>query len=132
MPEEEYSKEELKKIWKKIQPTDIEEDRLRIDALADKVERLESYLDIIIRQINLANSRLDSIEGLDEEKTEETQLIIIPEKEAINKIAKYIDEHPGCRTSDIIFDLNIEPDLVLAVLRKLEKRKRIRGQEIGK
>jgi predicted transcriptional regulator len=132
MSNEEYSKKELKKIWKKVQPSDIGEEHLRIEALVDKVQRLESYLELLIRQMNLANSRLDNIEGLDREDEERTQLMTISEKEAIKRIKKYIDEHPGCRTSDIIFNLNIEPDLVLTVLRKLENRKRIRGQEIGK
>ena len=58
---------------------------------------------------------------------EEIELKVIPRKEAIKKIKSYIDEHPGCLTGDIIYDLGLDPDLVLSVLEKLQKKKVIRG-----
>jgi len=54
----------------------------------------------------------------------------IPESKAIAQIKKYIDEHQGCRTSDIIYDLELDPDLVLSVLRKLKEKGRIRSEDI--
>lgn len=54
----------------------------------------------------------------------------VPLKKAINWIKVYIDEHQGCRTSDIIYDLALDPDLVLAALKKLERNKAVRGDVI--
>jgi len=53
----------------------------------------------------------------------------IPPKEAIPLIKRYIDKHQGCRTSDIIYDLGLEPDLVLKVLKELEEEGKIRGKD---
>ena len=54
----------------------------------------------------------------------------IPLDEAEEKVRKYINKHQGCRTRDIIFDLELDPDLVLEVLQKLESKGNIRGEEI--
>lgn len=63
-----------------------------------------------------------------EKRAEEVlELKKIPHKEAVALIKKYIDEHQGCRTSDIIYNLGLDPDLVLAVLEELEEKKKIRG-----
>jgi hypothetical protein len=131
MKERVYSKEQLRKIWEKIEPTKVDEERLRIDALESEVGRLGSYLDIVIRQIGLIGSRLDKIEATENE-VEALELVNIPEKEAAKKVSEYINRHPGCRTSDIIYDLHLNPDLVLKVLRKLEKQEKVRGKDVGK
>lgn len=131
MKERVYSKEQLRKIWEKIEPTKVDEERLRIDALESEVGRLGSYLDIVIRQIGLISSRLDKIEATENE-VEALELVNIPEKEAAKKVSEYINRHPGCRTSDIIYDLHLNPDLVLKVLRKLEKQEKVRGKDVGK
>jgi len=55
----------------------------------------------------------------------------IPHKKAVTLIKKYIDEHQGCRTSDIIYDLALDPDLVLELLKELEEKEKIRGENIG-
>ena len=52
----------------------------------------------------------------------------IPHKEAVALIKKYIDEHQGCRTSDIIYDLALDPELALSILKELEEKKEIRGE----
>ena len=52
----------------------------------------------------------------------------IPRKEAVALIKEYIDEHQGCRTSDIIYDLALDPELALSVLKELEEKKEIRGE----
>lgn len=63
-------------------------------------------------------------------ETEVVELKKIPEKEAVELIKSYIDNHAGCLTSDIIFDLKLAPDLVLKVLGKLEKEKKVRGKSV--
>jgi hypothetical protein len=52
----------------------------------------------------------------------------MPYEKATASIKKYIDEHQGCRTSDIMYDLGLEPSLVLDVLKELERKKKIRGK----
>jgi hypothetical protein len=131
MKEKVYSKEQLRKIWKKIEPVKADEEYLRIDALKNEVGRLGSYLDIMIRQIGLISSRLDKIEAIENEG-EALELVNIPEKEATKKVSDYITQHSGCRTSDIIYDLHLNPNLVLKVLRKLEKQEKVRGKDVGK
>lgn len=125
-----YSKEELQKIWERIKPKEIGKERLRIDALENDVKRVGSYLDILIRQIDSINSRLDKLEGLEEKGVEELELVKVSEDEAMKQISEYIEKHPGCRTSDIIFDLHLDPDLVLKVLRRLEKKGKIKGKDV--
>lgn len=53
----------------------------------------------------------------------------IPHEKAVALIKSYIDEHQGCRTSDIIYDLALDPDLVLKVLKKLEEKGKIRSED---
>ncbi|MGA9387962.1 MAG: hypothetical protein WBV70_03950 [Candidatus Bathyarchaeia archaeon] len=127
-----YSGAQLRRIWENIGPKKVGEEHLRIDALESEVGRLGSYLDIVIRQIDLIGSRLDKLEGFLENETEALELVKIPEKEATKKVSEYISQHPGCRTSDIIYDLHLDPDLVLKVLRKLRKQEKVRGKNVGK
>lgn len=54
----------------------------------------------------------------------------IPEEEATRLVQDYVDKHPECLTSEIIFGLQLDPDLVLRILNKLEIDKRIRGEKI--
>lgn len=61
---------------------------------------------------------------------EVVELVSVPRENAITLIKSYIDSHQGCRTGDIIYDLGLNPDLVLGVLRELEERGDIRGEDI--
>jgi len=51
-------------------------------------------------------------------------------EEAKSRIYRYIKEHPGCRTSDIIMDLELDPDVVLKALSQLQREDRVEGREI--
>ena len=67
----------------------------------------------------------------EKEKRAEEEIIRlrkIPHEEAVGFIKEYIDKHQGCRTSDIIYDLELDPELVLSVLKELEEKKEIRGE----
>jgi len=95
------------------------------------VEYLDQKLeDIVKKYINecledVVKKCLEEREKLSEEVLE---LRKIPRKEAVALIKKYVDEHHGCRTSDIIYDLTLDPELVLSVLKELEEKKEIRGE----
>lgn len=55
---------------------------------------------------------------------------VIPESEAKKVIKKYIREHPGCITSDIIENLKLDPALAVEVLNLLEEEGKVRGEEV--
>ncbi len=57
-------------------------------------------------------------------------LRVIPESEAKKVIKKYIREHPGCITSDIIENLNLDPALAVQALNLLEEEGKVRGEEV--
>lgn len=63
-------------------------------------------------------------------KSSIVQLKKIPRSKAIAKIKSYINKHQGCRTSDIIYDLALDPDLVLSVLKELKEKAEIRSEDI--
>ncbi len=45
-------------------------------------------------------------------------------------IKKYIREHPGCITSEIIENLNLDPALAVQALNLLEEEGKVRGEEV--
>nr|QNO51300.1 hypothetical protein ILBEGJOJ_00030 [Methanosarcinales archaeon ANME-1 ERB6] len=57
-------------------------------------------------------------------------LRVIPESEAKKVIKKYIREHPGCITSEIIENLNLDPALAVEALNVLEEEGKVRGEEV--
>jgi predicted transcriptional regulator len=48
-------------------------------------------------------------------------LRVIPKSEAKKVIKKYIREHPGCITSEVIENLNLDPALAVQALNLLEE-----------
>jgi hypothetical protein len=128
MAEKSYTKEELQKIWKRIQPKGAKKEQLRIEILEQEVKQLRSYLYIALTEIGSINARLDRLEGLEAET--EIELAKIPDEEAAERISDYVKKNPGSHTSDIIFDLRLDPDVVLKVLKSLVQNGKIKGKEI--
>ena len=58
-------------------------------------------------------------------------LKLVPRDRAIVVIKDYVKHHQGCKTSDVIFDLELNPSLVLSVLQELEKSGDVRGEDIA-
>ena len=54
----------------------------------------------------------------------------IPEDEARKLILDYITENPGALTSEIVCDLELEPPLVLKILRSLKDTDLVESREI--
>jgi hypothetical protein len=68
-----------------------------------------------------------------EEKIEEEDMIelrVLPEKEAKRLILDYVKGHPGAWTSDIWYDLALDPDLVRSVLKKLSSEGKLESRAI--
>ena len=45
----------------------------------------------------------------------------IPREVAKTEIHEFINKHPGCKTSDIILNLNLDPPLVMEILKELKQ-----------
>jgi hypothetical protein len=73
----------------------------------------------------------DAMQVTDSE-TEAITLVTIPKDEARVRILSYVKSHVGCRTGDIIYDLGLDPDLVIECLKELESGGRIRGKTLGR
>jgi hypothetical protein len=56
----------------------------------------------------------------------------LPIDEAKRLIYAHIKEHPGSRTSDLIIELELDPDIVLEVLSQLKKEQKVEGKDIVK
>lgn len=112
--------------------------KLSPEMLAKIHEIIEEYCDRELEKVvqKILAEKLETVVRKclqEKEKHIETELLElkkIPEKEAVGLIRSYVDNHPGCLTSDIIFDLKLDPDLVLKVLRRLEKEKTVRGKSV--
>lgn len=90
-----------------------------------------SQLESLKEQIAIFNERLDKIESMNQgEEIEAQSFAIIPEDEAAEKISAFINTNPGARTSDIICELGIDPNLTLKVLRKLQEESKIIGKQV--
>jgi hypothetical protein len=64
------------------------------------------------------------------DETSVIELRKLPIDEAKRLIYAYIKEHPGSRTSDLIIELELDPDIVLEVLSQLKKEQRVEGKDI--
>jgi hypothetical protein len=53
-----------------------------------------------------------------------------PRKKAVRLIKEYISTHRGCRTSEMLSNLHLDPELVLEVLTELKKAGKIRSEEL--
>jgi hypothetical protein len=91
-----------------------------LEALKEEMMLFKQQLDVVRHSVNL------------EETTEEQpqQFVVIPEEEAAEKISAFVNSHPGVRTSDIICELGLDPNLTLKVLRKLQEESKIIGKTI--
>jgi len=54
----------------------------------------------------------------------------ISHEKAVTLIKNYIDENPGCRTSEIILNLELDPDVVLKAIKALREKGEIKSEEI--
>jgi len=64
------------------------------------------------------------------EDTPIIELRKVPIEEAKRLIYAYIRDHPGSRTSDLIIELELDPDIVLEVLSQLKKEEKVEGKDV--
>ena len=64
------------------------------------------------------------------EEPDVIELKVLPDEEAKELILQYITEHPGARTSDIVYNLAIDMDLVYKILNELKDSKLIEARDV--
>jgi len=104
--------------------TEFAERYVKRTAYEKVMENLFLYLNEIERRVTLIEKKLKKIEVPEEQ---EIEFVEVPEEQAV---LEYIRKNPGCRTSDIIFNLRLNPDFVMKVLKKLKDKQKIRGESI--
>ena len=66
-----------------------------------------------------------------DESTPVVELKTVPIGEAKQTIHQYLKEHPGSRTSDLIIELALEPDIVIEALSQLRKEGKVEGKNVS-
>jgi len=101
-----------------------------------RLQKLENSLNIVFSavaqlkaQIDSLNSQIAKVGPLSTDVQVE-EFKTVPLKEARSMVKEYISKNPSCLTSNIIFDLHLEPDLVLKALGELKKAGKIRSEEV--
>ena len=125
----EYSEEEIKNILQKVKPEKNIDTELRL-------QRLENELKVAFLAVSQLKSELDKMksasgEDYSDSKMQLEELKKAPKKKAAQLIKEYVAKNPGCKTSDIIFDLKLHPDIVLPILRKFREEGALRSEKIG-
>lgn len=55
----------------------------------------------------------------------------VPLEDAKLLIHQYLKQHPGSRTSDLIIELALEPDIVIEALSQLRCEGKVEGKDVG-
>jgi len=92
----------------------------------EEIKYLQQQLIYLQTELLEIKRELDKKIKILEERTtsteeEEIKFRKIPEEEAKELVKKYISENPGCLTSEIIEELQLDPLLVAKVLKQLEE-----------
>jgi len=66
-----------------------------------------------------------------DETTPVVELKKVPIEDAKHLIYKYLRNNPGSRTSDLIIELALEPDIVIEALSQLRCEGKVEGKDIG-
>ena len=66
-----------------------------------------------------------------DENTPIVELRKVPIEEAKRLIHQYLKEHPGSRTSDLIIELALEPDIVIETLSQLRNEGKVEGRDVS-
>lgn len=104
--------------------------------IESRLQRLETEIKLASLEVSQLKSEVDKMKLVicDYDSMSEVPLEK-PKKVSKIKAAKmvkeYVVKNPGCKTSDIIFDLKLHPDVVLPIFRSLREEGELRSEEIG-
>lgn len=141
----EYSESEIRSVYEELKKLEKEhfirrEDLFKvikefysilhkeIGYIKEQFLNLERTMLEIKRELD---SRIDRIEEklAELERGETIEFKVLPRKEAVKLIEDYIEKHPGCLTSEIIEALQLDPSLVVDILRELEEKGEVESRE---
>lgn len=83
----------------------------------------------ILKKLELLKREIEELEDLIESE-ELIEFRELSEEEARKLILDYIENHPGCLTSEIIESLGIDPVLVGRILKELEEEGEVEGRSV--
>lgn len=66
-----------------------------------------------------------------DDSTPVVELKTVPIEDAKQIIHRYLKEHPGSRTSDLIIELALEPDIVIEALSQLRNEGKVEGKDVS-
>ncbi len=96
-------------------------------ALKDKKIIKESLIEVLSKDKEFLREILNEIH-----KAEDNESITrdIDKVTAKREIEEYIDTHPRCRTGHIIDDLQLDPEIVMEILKELKEEGSIQSKQI--
>jgi len=113
----------------KVKPEKNADMELRLQRLENEVKAASLEMSQLKSELNKMQSVICEDQSESEVHPEEFKKV---SKNKAEKIVKeYVSNNPGCKTSDIIFDLKLHPDVVLPSLRKLREGGTLRSEKIG-
>jgi hypothetical protein len=120
-----YTKKELEDITKELR----DEDKQRSQEIL-----LRKIQSIIEQSVMPLDHRMRNIERNLEllvaksQTSEELVFRSVGEEEAKREIENFVRKKPGSLTSDIVQELQIEPEIVIRILNQLNKEGKVRGE----
>jgi len=126
-----YSEKELEKVLNSKMTPD-EQREVRLEKAENSIEVAFSAITELKAELNRLYSMVSEMQGLEEESTFSIKPKKVSRKKATEIIFDYISRNPGCRTSEILSDVQIDPEVVLDILRGLSTKGKIRNEKIAK
>jgi len=95
--------------------------RLNLSAEKPEIKRAHAYITLteeLYKKLNELEARIKRLESIILDKNV-VQLKEVPIDEACQLVLEYLKKHPGAHTSDIVFALEIDNEIVEQALKKL-------------
>ena len=80
--------------------------------------------------IQAITPKFDAFQREEEEGQNVIELKTVPRKEAKRLVTEYLKSHPGAWTSDIWYNLELEPDLVNSILSELRNEGKVEARPV--
>jgi len=113
----------------KVKPEKNADMELRLQRLENEIKAASLEMSQLKSELNKMKSAI--CEEQSESEVHPEELKKVSKNKAAQMIKEYVSKNPGCKTSDVIFDLKLHPDVVLPILRRLREEGVLRSEKIG-